>query len=306
MQPLAAWLVARPLNGGLGLVLSLILPMMTAATSGLGPVAGGLVMAYLVFANGVSLAVIQGVAAAIVLGVLAVILNASAVQIVVTALLIWVPAASLAALARRLKSLTLTLQVSVILAMVGVLAFFVVLGDPAVFWSEMLTQWTTLVRENGQPEYADQLLASTALIVPQMTMMAVFTIWTWLVLVLLLGYGLFQFLPEKKAIYGRFCDLNYGRVLAAIMAVTSVIAVATGATWLQNVAFVVFVVFWLQGLAIMHWLLSEKLLPIFVVIATYAFLLVPVLNGLLVIALAILGYMDAWFDFRARRKARQA
>ncbi len=306
MQPLAAWLVARPLNGGLGLVLSLILPMMTAATSGLGPVAGGVAMAYLVFANGVSLAVIQGVAAAIVLGVLAALLKASAVQVVATAVLIWVPAASLAALARRLKSLTLTLQVSVILAMVGVLAFFVVLGDPTVFWSEVLTQWTTLVRENGQPEYADQLLASTALIVPQMTMMAVFTMWTWLVLVLLLGYGLFQFLPEKRAIYGRFCDLNFGRVLAAIMAVTSVIAVVAGATWLQNVAFVVFVVFWLQGLAIMHWLLSEKLLPIFVVIATYAFLLVPVLNGLLVIALAILGYMDAWFDFRARRKARQA
>lgn len=306
MQPLAAWLVARPLNGGLGLVLSLILPMMTPASSGLGPVAGGLVMAYLVFANGVSLAVIQGVGAAMVLGVLAVVLKASAAQIIATAVLIWVPAASLAALARRLESLTLTLQVSVILAIVGVLAFFVVLGDPAVFWSEMLTQWTTLVRENGQPEYADQLLASTALIVPQMTMMAIFTIWTWLVLVLLLGYGLFQFLPENKAVYGRFCDLNYGRVLAAIMAVTSVIAVVTGATWLQNVAFVVFVVFWLQGLAIMHWLLSEKLLPIFVVIATYAFLLVPVLNGLLVIALAILGYMDAWFNFRARRAARQA
>ena len=305
MQPLAAWLVARPLNGGLGLVLSLIVPMLTPATSGLGPIVGGLVLSFLVLANGVSVAVMQGIGAVMVLAALAVVLEASAVQIVATAVVIWAPAAALAALAARLKSLTLTLQVTVIMAMVGVLAFFVLLGDPAVFWAEMLTQWTTLVRENGQPEYADQLLASSALIVPQMTMMAVFTIWTWLIVVLLLGYGLFQMLPEKQAIYGRFCDLNYGRVLAGIMAVTSLIAVVTGATWLQNVAFVVFVVFWLQGLAIMHWLQNEKLLPLFVVIATYAFLLVPVLNGLLVIALAILGYMDAWFNFRARRAARQ-
>jgi len=187
-----------------------------------------------------------------------------------------------------------------------VLGFFVVLGDPMIFWDDVLVQWTTMVREGGQSEYADQLLQSRALIVPQMTMMAIFTIWTWVVLVLLLGYGLFQNLPGKEALFGRFCDLNFGRVLAAIMALTSVLAVASGAAWLQNLAFVVFVVFWLQGLAVMHWLHVGKRLPLFVLLATYAFLLVPVLNGLIVIALAVLGYLDAWFNFRARNTATAA
>ncbi len=144
------------------------------------------------------------------------------------------------------------------------------------------------------------------MIIPQMTMMAVFTVWTWIVLVLLLGYGLFQNLPEKKAIYGRFCDLSFGRVLAGIMAITSALAVASNAVWLQNLAFVIFVVFWLQGLAVLHWLHVGKRLPLFVLLATYAFLLVPVLNGLIVIALAILGYLDAWFNFRTRRTANVA
>ncbi|MBT5221147.1 MAG: hypothetical protein HOM16_16920 [Woeseia sp.] len=306
MQPLAAWLVARPLNGGLGLITALVLPMLSGVTSGLGPVIGGMVMAHLVFANGIRLALFQGVAAAIFLGAFALISNAEAMQVVVTASIIWLPAAASAGLTVYLRSLTLALQVTVILAMVGVLGFFVVLGDPIVFWNDVLMQWTTLVRAGGQSEYADQLLASRALIIPQMTMMAVFTVWTWIVLVLLLGYGLFQSLPGKQALFGRFCDLNFGRVLAAVMALTSVLALASGAAWLQNLAFVVFVVFWLQGLAVMHWLHAGKRLPLFVLLTTYAFLLVPVLNGLIVIALAILGYLDAWFNFRARRTATAA
>lgn len=306
MQPLATWLVARPLNGGLGLIAALVLPMLSGVTSGLGPVAGGLVMAHLVFANGMRLAFLQAVAVAIFLGALALVLNAAATEVVVTASIICLPAAVSAGLTAYLRSLTLTLQVTVILAMVGVLGFFVVLGDPLVFWNDVLVQWTTLVRESGQSEYADQLLESRALIIPQMTIMAVFVVWTWIVLVLLLGYGLFQSLPGKQAIFGRFCDLNFGRVLAAVMALASVLAVASGAAWLQSLAFVVFVVFWLQGLAIMHWLHAGKRLPLSVLLTSYAFLIVPVLNGLIVIALAILGYLDAWFNFRARRTATAA
>jgi uncharacterized protein YybS (DUF2232 family) len=84
------------------------------------------------------------------------------------------------------------------------------------------------------------------------------------------------------------------------MALTSVGAMAAGVPWMQNVAFVVFAVFWLQGLAVLHWLHAEGRLPVFVLVIVYA--LVPVLNVLLVFALAATGYTDAWFDFRARVK----
>ena len=306
MQQLAAWLVARPWHGVIGLLLAMILPMLTSASSGLGPIFGGLVMTHLVLAGGPGKAALQAITAALAMVMLAILLQASTGQAGITAALIWVPASVLAVVMMRLRSLTLTLQVTVILAMLGVVAFYLSLGDPARYWSDLLDQWMSLVRAGGQEEYAEQLLASKEVIVPQMTMIAVFTIWTWMILVLLLGYGLYQHLPEQRAIYGRFADLNYGRVLAGIMGVTSLIALATGAMWLQNVAFIAFVVFWLQGLAILHWLHSRSLLPLFVVIATYAFLIVPLLNGLLIIALAVFGYMDAWFNFRARYIARHA
>ena len=306
MQQLAEWLVARPWHGVVGLVLALIFPMLTPASSGLGPVFGGLVMTHLVLANGPIPGVMQGLAAGLLLALLAILLQASVGQIVFMSAVIWTPACVLAALMLRLRSLTLTLQVTVILAIVGVVVIYIALGDPAVYWGQLLDQWAAIVSAGGQEENAELLLASREAIVPQMTMIAVFTVWTWLVLVLLLGYGLYQNLPDKRSIFGRFSDLNYGRVLATVMGVGSLVALATGMTWLQNLAFVAFAVFWLQGLAILHWLHGRSLLPLFVLVATYAFLVVPVLNGLLVIALAVFGYMDAWFNFRARQIARSA
>jgi uncharacterized protein YybS (DUF2232 family) len=88
------------------------------------------------------------------------------------------------------------------------------------------------------------------------------------------------------------------------MAVSSVGAVLTGWVWLQNLGFVAFAVFWLQGLAILHWLHAEKRVPGVVVVMVYA--LLPFLNVLLVIAFAVLGYLDAWFNFRARARKMQA
>jgi uncharacterized protein YybS (DUF2232 family) len=121
-------------------------------------------------------------------------------------------------------------------------------------------------------------------------------------MVVLLGYTVWRTLPEKGATYGRFCDLNLGRVLALTMAASSVLAVLTGWEWLQNLAFVAFMMFWLQGLAIIHWLHAERGMPVLVVILAYT--LLPFLNALLLMALAVVGYIDAWFEFR-RSRVRQ-
>jgi hypothetical protein len=298
VQSIAAWLVARPLNGGIGLAMTLLLPFPMSF------LVGGTVMAHIVFSHGLRLAAMEGLAAGATLALLALVLSASVGQVGANAVIAWVPVVVLAGLARRLRSMTLTLQVSVMIAVAAVLVFFVVLGDPTDYWNEIVTESVAFFRAAGAIEYADWLAESRSIIVPQMTMLMVFVGWSIYTLVLLLGYALFQSLPEKTAVYGRYCDLNFGRVLAAIMAVASVLAVATGSVWLQNVSFLILVTFWLQGLAILHWLHVEKHLPGFVLVATYV-LMVPLI-GILMIAFSVLGYLDAWFNFRARNVARQA
>jgi hypothetical protein len=296
LQAIALWLVARPQNGVLGLALTLLFP--------LSPVISGLIMAHLVFASGVRTPAIQAVVAAAVLALIALIMSASVMQIVASAVTWWLPVFMLAALARSWRSMTLMLQTSVIVALLGTIGFYVVLGDPTDYWNESITVSIELARQAGLQEQADLLAESQSLIVPQMTMLFVFTAWSFYVMVVLLGYLFFQVLPGKKSTYGRFCDLNFGRVLAGIMAVTSVAALVSGSVMLQNLSFVAFAVFWLQGLAILHWLHAEKNLPLFVVMMIYA--LLPFLNVLLVLTFAVLGYMDAWFDFRARGRTAQA
>jgi hypothetical protein len=297
MQPLAAWLISRPQNAILGLAATYILFL---------PLAGifsGAVMVLLVLHHGVRRAMMQALIAAAVLALIGLLTGGSAPAMALAALLSWLPAFVLAALLGNWRSLTLTLQVSVIVALAGLLGFYAVLGDPAVFWSSWLAdEAATMFREMGLHEQATALLENQAAIAQQMTVLFVFTIWSLYAFGLLLGYALYQAALGQKSVFGRFCDLNFGRVLALIMAVASVAAVISGAIWLRNFAFLVFVVFWIQGLAILHWLRVERQLPAVLLVVVYA--LIPLLSALPVFSFAVVGYTDAWFGYRTRSAGR--
>ena len=290
MQPIAAWLIARPLHAVLGLALTLVLPF--------AQVFSGAAIVMLVLYGGARTAALQGLIAIAVLAALSLVTGGSLPEVLVNGLFAWLPVFLLAWLLRRSRSLTLTLQVSAIAAMAVTLGFYIVVADPTAYWVAVLTDVAAAFREMGLTEQAGMIVAQTELIAPQMTMVTVLTSWSLIVLVLVLGYAIYQALPGKSAEFGRFCDLRFGRTLALVMAVTSVLALLIGVEWLRNFAFVVFAIFWLQGLSMMHWLRVVGPLPFIVLIVIYAML--PFLNALLVMALAILGYTDAWFDYRAR------
>ena len=293
MQPIAAWLINRPQNAILGLAATYVLFL---------PLAGifsGAVMVLLVLHHGVRRAMMYALLAAAVLALMALLSGGSAPQMAFAALMSWLPAYVLAALLGNWRSLTLTLQVSVIAASVGLLGFYAVLGDPSVFWSSWLAdEAAMLFREMGLHEQAAALVENQAAIAQQMTVLFVFTIWSLYAFGLLLGYALYSASLEQKSDFGRFCDLNFGRVLALIMAVASVAAVLSGAVWLRNFAFLVFVVFWIQGLAILHWLHAERRFPAVLLVVVYA--LIPLLSALPVLSFAVVGYTDAWFGYRTR------
>lgn len=297
VKPIAEWLVSRPLNAVLGIAATYILFL---------PLAGmfsGAVVVLLVLHRGLRRAMIQTLVAAAVLGLIALLTGGSAPQTALAALLSWLPAFVLAGLLGRWQSLTLTLQVSVIFAAAGLLGFYVLLGDPSAFWSSWLAdEAVPLFREMGLHEQATSLLENRAAIAQQMTVLFVFAIWSLYAFGLVLGHTLFDALVGHSEVFGRFCDLNLGRVLAVIMAVASVAALISGAVWLQNFAFLVFAVFWIQGLAILHWLHAEKRFPTVLLVAVYA--LIPLLSALPVISFAVVGYTDAWFAYRTRSAAR--
>jgi hypothetical protein len=287
VQALAAWLVARPQNAVLGLAATLLLPVPPQLTS-------GVIMVLLVLAQGVRLAVTEALAAATLLVVVTLVFNAPVALVVELMATTWLPSVLLAVLLIRTRSLALTMQVTVILAVVAMVGFYLVVTDPVAFWEPLLASMEKLVLESGLELNTELLTAEI------MTLSATFAFWLLFIAALLLGYGLCNKLPDKAGLYGWFRDLSFGRVIASMMAIASLLALIVDAAWLQNIAFILFVVFWVQGLAIVHWLHAQQILPLGAVVAIYV--LLPLLQVLLLTGLGILGYMDAWFDFRRRMK----
>ena len=295
MQALAAWLVARPQNAVLALAATLLLPVLQ--------ILSGIFMVLLVLRQGVRLAIVEGIIAAALLTLIALLAGVPVMQIVVSALTTWLPAVFLAGMLLVTRSLTLTMQVSVLVAAVVALGFHVVVGDMTVFWQPAMDFMIDWARESNLHEQAQLIKTEPAMVAHTLTIVFVASSWTLSALYLLFGNRLTQALPGESVNYGRFCDLNFGRVIALIMALTSLLAVASGMAWLQSIAFVIFAVFWLQGLAVVHWLFVDGELPLFVVILTYV--LMPFLHVFLMLALAVVGYTDAWFVFRRRVATRQ-
>ncbi len=288
MRAIAEWLVARPLNATLGLAATLSLPWLGFLS--------GVVLVLLVLRQGPQLAVLEAIAAGVVLAVLSMVLQAPVAGVVQGAVSIWLPALLFSVVLSLTRSLTLTLQLSVIVTVLAMAVFFLVSVDPVAFWEQVLLAVAAAWRELGLTEQADVLTAEVRPVAEQMTMVAAVLGWSIHAATLVLGYKLLRQLPGEGPRFGRFRDLSLGRVVALLMAIASVAAFLSNAVWLQNIAFVLFAVFWMQGLAIVHWLYGEGQLPLMAVVAVYV--LAPFLNVFMLIGLAITGYVDAWFGFR--------
>ena len=289
MQGVAKWLVARPLNAVLAL----------AATS--SPYLGflsSILIVLLAMRHGLRLVVLEALMAGALLAVIGFVVGTPVSVVFAVAIIFWLPAMLLSAVLSVTRSLTLTLQVSVLVAVVGMVAFFIAVGDPTAFWEVELAAAAEAWRTLGANELADSLADGGELLASQMTMFIVIMLWTVYAGTFVLGYRLYCQLPEESAQYGRFSDLNFGRVIALMMAVSSVVALLSNAAWLQNIAFVLFAIFWLQGLAVVHWLYAKEILPGFAVVMVYV-LMLP-LSAVVVVALAVVGYIDAWFRLRER------
>ena len=289
MQAVAAWLVARPLNAVLALAMTISLGFLS-----------GVVLVLLVLHKGVQKAAVDLGFAAALLAAVGLIMKAPLGPELASAASIWMPALLLGGILNSTRSLNLTLQLSVVVMVAVIIGFYLYIDNPMEFWRPTLMFLVEVWREAGWTDKATALEENMGSLVGQMPMAVALTFWGTSTISFILGYLLYRALPDETARFGRFRDLTLGKVIAITMAIASVAALLTGAVWLQSIAFAMFLVFWLQGLAVIHWLHGEGHLPTFGVVAMYV--LMPFLNIILLLALAVVGYIDTWFRLR-RNKA---
>ena len=291
MQAVAAWLVARPLNSALALAATISLAYLSFLS--------GVIMVLLVLRKGPKAALVDAAIAGGLLAAIGLVQQAPLVAVLSAATIMWLPAMLLAVLLISTRSLTLTLQVSVVVAVSAIIGFYLVAGDLADFWRVILLEFIEVSRQLGMTEQAELLEGQIDAVASQMTTIAALSIWVVQSINCILGYLFYRELPGETVDCGRFSDLSFGRVIASVMAIASIAAVFSDGILIQNIAFVLFLVFWLQGLAVVHWMHGAGKLPVFGVIAVYV--LMPFLNIILLMALAVVGYIDTWFRLRRPR-----
>lgn len=294
MQAIAAWLVARPHNAVAVLVATLLLPFRTMTS--------GATLVLLLLHSGAQKATTYALIAALIVVSIGYFSGLDVTELVVTVAGIWVPIGLFAGLMRRTRSLTLTLQLSVVLALAAIVLVNVALGDPDAVGNAWLDQMIAYLNEVGNQGQATMFADNREQLAPLVTLFIVLGVWAVYVMVLMFGYALFRSLPEQSAKYGRFCDLNLGRVLALISAAILLLAMVIDVPLLQQLAVMSIAAFCVQGLALLHWMQAERGLPFFLVVAAYV-LLMP-LAALLGPLLAMAGYADVWIDLRGRLEKR--
>ena len=304
MKAVAAWLVARPQNAIIVLAGTIALAAVPALALHL-TVLSSVTLIAVALHDGVRTAVIK-LAFAMLLAVAAGWLaGIQPAMIVGGAMTAWLPSLLLAVMLLWSRSLTLTMQLSVIVAAAVMLAFLVAV-DAKAFWLTLLETWVEIWRETGQAdlaEVADLLEQQMEMVAEYATLAVVLLSWVLQATGLALGYALYRMMPGEPADFGRFRALNFGRVIALTMAIASVLSTFVDAVWLKSFAFFLFAAFWLQGLAVVHWMHARGIVQAFGIIATYALMLVA--GWIVIPALAVFGYTDAWFDFRRMLRQRE-
>ncbi len=289
MQPIAAWLVARPERAIFVLIATFPLPFTQ--------ILGSAVLVLLVLSEGISRAALVAGISFVAILAMTLITTVSTQTLIQVALTVWLPGILLATLLQRTRSLTLSLQITVLVALLVVVGLYVVAGDSSADWQEVFREFAELLRANGKQSEADYFIQ----LLPYAPYMRGFVVsigWLMLVVAFLAGYAAFLGLPRKPEGYGRFTELNFGRVLALVLALTSIAAMFSTSIWLQNIALPLFAIFWLQGFAMLHWLRARDHMPRILLAAVYV--LTVMLAPLFVTGVGVMGYTDAWFDYRTR------
>jgi len=214
----------------------------------------------------------------------------------------WLPVWLLALVLRATVSLPRTFQVAALLGLLGMVGFYLALGDPAVWWGGVLDQWEQALAPLASPDRdtLDQLLALLKEWAPYLPGQAVGAALLFALAGLLLGRWQQALLFNPGGFRPEFHELRLGRPLAALTLALFGAPMLSGWPPLSNAALVLGLLYTVQGIALVHALvfkrrLSPAWLPLF-----YLLLLVPPLSQ----GVMALGVADAWADFRNRVRPR--
>jgi len=246
--------------------------------------------------HGARNAIIECAGALVLVAGIGWILDMNLPVLLVSAVLSWTLLLGLGEIVRRTQSLTLAVQLSTVLALAGLLAASLAIGDPVAYWVPVLEGIYKELAETGvvmevaieqQAQLMNGLLLASALLSAT--------------LALVLGNAMAnQTLGDAaQASRTEFRSLRLGfviGVLAALAGLVELLGLSTGG------ALLIFgVAFMYQGMAVVAWWATGQRIPAGWMIGLC--ILLVFLPGALVAALmlfATLGFTDNWYSLRRK------
>lgn len=215
---------------------------------------------------------------------------------------LWVPTLALAVLVRQRVALSPALSWAAIGGALVVVAFFAWQPNPTAWWRETLSKMMEAALSRGAGPETDEMRDMVTLLASQMTGIVAAAEVVSVLAALFVARWWQARLYNPGGFAQEFRALRVGRPLAAaLLGLLTLALVMPNALLVKNLMVVGIVVFAIQGLSVIHawsaagkqnvlWLLALYSLMIFIL---------PVA----MFALAVVGLMDSWLDFRARRGA---
>ncbi|MBT8082127.1 MAG: hypothetical protein KJO56_06885 [Gammaproteobacteria bacterium] len=286
--------MASPANAVLALGATSLLPIMQPVS--------GVFLATIGIARGIRAAGVYVLLAAGTVLAFTAVLGASPVAVLKMLAAGWIPVYLLIVMWQVTGSALLALQLSLIVAAGVMLVFNLAVGDLDAYWQPMLQAMDESYRQAGMQSPLAALQAQLEgvpdTIGALMTMGVITIVWLLSALEFVLGGALRDKLPGEKSRFFRVRDLDFGRTLALAFVAVTVLAWLADLSMLRQVGFLFLTAFMLQGFAVVHWLHAREYAPVMVVFLAYGSLLV--LQGFAVMAIAVVGLMDAMVRLRRR------
>jgi hypothetical protein len=219
--------------------------------------------------------------------------------------LLWLPAWFLGSVLRSTRSLALALQGALLLGVALIVTYYVQFPDPTEEWRQLLEPFSQrLVDAQLLPAHQQaELVESFALwmtgilaVLYQLQLSAALLLARWWQAVLYNPGGFRQ----------EFHNLRLHRMLGFIalpvLALTFLGNQEGDVQLLDFAALLLMAVYFIQGLAVVHGLVGKTKGKQGWLIATYVLLIMAMPH--MFVMLSVAGYVDTWFDFRARVRAR--
>lgn len=305
MRALAGLIVAGPLQAiaivALCTVVSFLAPPLTSLLSYVGAAA----LALYGLNNGAKPGLLVLLGALLATALLGQLMLHQGTTLAVASLLLWLPVWIAAAVLRATLSLAMAMLVLTALAMLGVLAVFLLFGDPAPWWEQLLQGMIdSLVK--AQPELSEVRGGLTDFVqqtAPLMTGAVAAGLGFAALTSLMLGRWWQSLLVKPGALRTEFYALRLNGVLSlAGIAILALAALKLGvlSVLATQWALIAMVVFFFVGLAVLHGTLANFKAAKGWLIAAYILMsLLP--QAMLMVV--VTGLLDPWMDLR-RRTAR--